>query len=165
MKRCLVHLLTAIFNMVLLRRFTPTSWQESRTILLPKEGDLKDPTNWRPITIGSALQRLLHRILAKRLLVCLKLNPHQRGFREIDGTLANLFTVHHYCHSRHSKGKSYNVASLDIREAFDSVSHHCIRRALRRMGVDELLTEYIMSTLQAFTTIQVGHQITGRIGF
>ncbi|GLV33435.1 hypothetical protein CBL_20174 [Carabus blaptoides fortunei] len=84
-KRCPRQLLCSLFNIVLYRRFTPSFWRESRTILIEKDGDRSDPANWRPITIGSAVQRLLHRILARRLMSAIDLHPLQRGFRDVDG--------------------------------------------------------------------------------
>lgn len=163
-KRCPAHMLKALFNVILYRRHIPSLWLQSRTILIYKEGDRKNPTNWRPITIGSAVQRLLHRILARRLPVAVPFDPRQRGLRNIDGTLANILLLDHYIKSRRLARKSCNIVSLDIRKAFDSVSHHSILRALDRFGVHHAFTDYISTILQgAYTTISVGHQTTGPI--
>lgn len=136
---------------------TSSAWRASRTILIPKEGSRADPSNWRPITIGSATQRLLHRILAKRLQATLPIHPTQRGFRSIDGTLANTIVLDHYIKSRRLKGKTYNVVSLDVRKAFDTVSHAAIFRALERLGVDQGMRDYLRSThTNCHTNIQWG---------
>lgn len=146
-KGCPHHLLCILYNIVLYGRFTPSFWKQSRTILIEKDCDRTDPANWRPITIGSAVQRLLHRILARRLMTATKLHPLQRGFRDIDGTFANTMLLDPYVKARRASGKSYNVVSL--RKAFDTVSH------LQRKGVDPGLSEYILSTLDAHTRIRV----------
>lgn len=57
------------------------------------------------------------------------------------------------------------MVSLDVRKAFDTVSHHSISRALQRKGVDPGLSEYIISTLDAHTRTRVGHQVTRPIVF
>lgn len=156
-KRCPAILLEVRFNIILYRRMTPSAWRASRTILIPKEGSRADPSNWRPITIGSATQRLLHRILAKRLQATLPIHPTQRGFRSIDGTLANTIVLDHYIKSRRLKGKTYNVVSLDVRKAFDMVSHAAIFRALERLGVDQGMRDYLRSThTNCHTNIQWG---------
>lgn len=81
--------LSILFSSILVRNVHPTSWTEMRTVLVPKSGNLKEATNWRPITIGSAVQRLMHPTLNARLRSEVSLNLHQRGFTECDGTLAN----------------------------------------------------------------------------
>lgn len=39
-------LLEVIYNIILLRNLSPSSWASLRTIIIPKEGDLTDPVNW-----------------------------------------------------------------------------------------------------------------------
>lgn len=118
------------------------------TVLIPKGGDLQDPTNWRPITVGSAWQRLLHRIVSSRIVKATNLNRNQRGFTSGDGVLANCFLLDTYIHNKRKKVRPYNVVSLDIAKAFDTVSHHSIRRALQRHGISEILTNYSMKDQQ-----------------
>ena len=49
------------------------------------------------------------------------------------------------------------MVSLDIKKAFDSVSHESVRRALRRVGVPDYLFRYISSTLNdSVTSFSVG---------
>ena len=40
---------------------------DARTIFIPKKPDAVEPADFRPVTISSALARLFHRILAKRI--------------------------------------------------------------------------------------------------
>lgn len=153
--------LSAVFTAILGRNVHPNSWSTSRTVLVPKGGDGKLATNWRPITIGSAVQRLLHRILHRRLRSAVERCSHQRGFVEIDGTLANVVILDHYIASRMESGKAFNVVSLDLSKAFDSVSHNSIRRAMRRSGIEEGMVAYIMNALQGSTSIiKVGQRFT-----
>ncbi|GJQ66893.1 hypothetical protein Trydic_g13549, partial [Trypoxylus dichotomus] len=122
-KRCPTNPLEVLFNIILYRRMTPTAWKTSRTVLIP-------------ITIGPALQRLLHRVLAKRLGKAVPPHPAQRGFISIDGTLANLVLLEHYIKARRLKRKSYNSAKTPL---------------------DLGLQDYIKSTLaDAHITISVG---------
>ncbi|KAH0809334.1 hypothetical protein GEV33_013457 [Tenebrio molitor] len=79
----------------------------------------------------------LHRVLATRLSKHAPLCSSQRGFAEIDGTLANAMILHEYC-----------------RVAFDTVSHYSISRALGCFGVPDTLHEYIMVTFDASTSIK-----------
>lgn len=99
-----------------------------RTFLIHKNGPKSDPSNWRPITIGSTLQRLLHRILA-RIRNSIEVHLH--------GTLCNSITLDNYISSLAKAGKSYSVVALDVSKAFDSVAHSSLRKA------DEDTLEYL----------------------
>jgi hypothetical protein len=129
--------LSILNNVLLLRNVQTTSWTRTNTTLIPKGGDLKTTENWRPITIGSAVQRLFHRILVKRLKAHVE--------------LSNSLTLDRYILNRTIKGKAYQVVSLDIRKAFDTVS-----RFMRRFRVHTFLRQYIMATFTSTTTIKVG---------
>jgi len=157
-------ILSAVFSIILGRNVHPPSWRTSRTVLVPKDGDRKEAGNWRPISIGSAVQRLLHRILHSRLRSSMRGSVHQRGFAEVDGTLANVLILDHYIGRRLEAGRGYNVVSLDLRKAFDSVSQESVLRALERMGVDQGTVAYVASSLKGCTTvIQVGDKTTRKL--
>lgn len=155
--------LAGLFNCLLYRGMAPSSWRKLRTILIPKEGDLRDPSNWRPISIGSAIQRLLHRILAHRLKQA-DLNINQRGFVDNDGVLTNCLLLDAFINHKRQTIRPHTIVSLDLRKAFDSVGHDSIRRSLQRMGVDPTTSRYILNDLSnASTTIKVGNNITAPI--
>jgi hypothetical protein len=92
--------LAIFFNVLLFRGVQPTVWRDTRTILIPKGGDPTNAENWRPITIGSAIQRLFHRVLIKRLKSQIGLSMHQRVFVNTDGTLANILILDQYIMER-----------------------------------------------------------------
>lgn len=144
--------LSIIFNTIIGRNLQPASWTTLRTTLVPKDGDRRNPSNWRPISIGSSVQRLLHKILGKRIKNSVLLNQNQRGFIEVDGTLANTILLDHYIGQRNADGKALNVVSLDLRKAFDTVSHSSLTRALKRHDIEAGLIQYIISSLKGCTT-------------
>ena len=46
----------------------PMSWTKGVINVFPKDGDLSDPGNWRPITQTSIFAKLLEKLVHKRLL-------------------------------------------------------------------------------------------------
>lgn len=154
-------ILAAIFNVILFTGVVPTAWRTSRTILIHKEGDRENPVNWRPLTISSSLMRLFHRILASKIRAFVTMNASQRGFRDIDGTMANCLILEEYMKSRRLQGKSHAVLTVDISKAFDTVSHWSLLRAMRRFMIAEPLVRYIMANITtATTTIKMGNEST-----
>ena len=62
-KRCKVARLASLFTSTLYNQVLSSEWFQCKMTLLPKSEHLRDPGNWRSITIGSAMQPLFHRIL------------------------------------------------------------------------------------------------------
>lgn len=158
--------LALLFTIILYANVQLPRFKKSRTILIFKKGDRANPANWRPITIASMVQRLLHRILAKRLSDQCTLNLNQRGFKQIDGTMANILILESFLKSRAAATSVSSIIGLDVTKAFDTVSHNSIRRGLTRMGVDNHMKTYIMSSLQGNrTSVRLGGQSTREFVF
>jgi hypothetical protein len=58
------------------------------------------------------------------------LNKNQRGFVRIDGTLSNVLVLQSFLDYNSAKRRRHALASLDLRKAFDSVSHHSVARSI-----------------------------------
>lgn len=158
--------LAIIFTVILYANLQPTRFKQSRTTLIFKKGERADPANWRPITVSSAVQRLLHRILAKRLKAQCHLNMNQRGFVQMDGTMANVLILDSYLKTRAAAGRVSSIVGIDVTRAFDTVSHHSIRRGLMRAGIDPITKNYILSSLRDNKTcIRLGNQNTREFTF
>lgn len=151
LKRTPAAVLAVLFNIAYARKIFPTIWNLTRTTMLYKAGDPELPNNYRPITVSSTIQRFFHRILAARLKKSVSLSVHQRGFTDIDGTLANALILNTYIRDKVSNGQAYNVVALDFAKAFDNLNQSSIIRGLQRFGVHPQAIGYIAST---FATAQ-----------
>ena len=83
------------------------------------------------------------------------MNTLQRGFVDVDGTLANAVLLEYYMNARRKGRKTYNVVSLDISKVFDTVSHFSLIRALWRLDIEESMIKYIQTTFQSSTVMNV----------
>ena len=91
--------------------------------MLPKSGDLKDPSNWRPIAILPILYKIFSRLLYHRLKVFLdpEQSDDQYGFQK-DKRIEDVF-----CVLENVIGKSIEfqiplwMVSIDMRKAFDRI--------------------------------------------
>uniref|UniRef100_A0A3Q0RVZ9 Reverse transcriptase domain-containing protein n=1 Tax=Amphilophus citrinellus TaxID=61819 RepID=A0A3Q0RVZ9_AMPCI len=127
--------LAELFNVILLNGQLPNCLNRSHTTLIPKSflpAKLSDISNWRPITIGSALCRAFSSVLNSRLSAMCGLHPGQRGFTRSPGCSQNL-----------EKKSPLAIVFIDFAKAFDSVSHQHIAQVLERRGVDVLLRRLI----------------------
>ncbi|CAK9834488.1 Retrovirus-related Pol polyprotein from type-2 retrotransposable element R2DM [Anthophora retusa] len=141
-----------ILNLILWCRMHPKHLRESRTTLIPKKPDAKDPTDFRPITVSSNIARLLHKILAKRMMINMSIDLRQRSFRETDGCSENVFLLDLALRYHQLHHKPLYMASIDVAKAFDSVSHKAIIQTLSLSGTPKPLEEYIQKVYESSVT-------------
>uniref|UniRef100_A0A3Q2UN73 ribonuclease H n=1 Tax=Fundulus heteroclitus TaxID=8078 RepID=A0A3Q2UN73_FUNHE len=153
--------LSAAYNCMLYNGKLPTCLKGSRTTLLPKTSDhrsLSEIGNWRPITVGSVILRILSNILASRLNEACPLHQSQKGFVKRHGCAENVFTLKGLLTLSRKQNRTIAVAVIDLARAFDSVSHVHIRDVLRRRGVDDLVIQFIMDSYhKAYTKIETAN--------
>ena len=72
-----------LFNMCLQKRETPKEWNNALIILLHKKGDVKDISNYRPISLLSHMSKLFTKVIKNRIERQLDENQarEQAGFR------------------------------------------------------------------------------------
>lgn len=163
LRRVPCRLLVVLYNGMLLTGTIPQDLKNCRTTLIPKVGDLRLVSNWRPITVSSLIMRVFSRMLASRLNN-IAINVAQKGFRPLDGCLTNTFLLTACFKEMRRRATPYTVATLDLRKAFDTVSIHSIPRALRRVGVDERVIRLVEGMYSGCTTtVKCGKDITSKI--
>ncbi|GLV46533.1 hypothetical protein CBL_20858 [Carabus blaptoides fortunei] len=155
-----IQLISLFMNTMFVSGVIPNTLRKCRTTLIPKDGDLSLVKNWRPITIKSCILRTFNKILATRLGK-LKLHHSQKGFRSIDGCLANLVLVQHIIKEHREAARPYNVLTIDLKKAFDSVKHSSISRTLVRVGVDKRTSRLIRNQYVDITTLGLRVNETG----
>lgn len=157
--------LARLYNLFLVTKKIPKSLKHSRTVLIPKIQDAKLPYQFRPISISSFLVRVFNKILAKRLNQNFKLHPAQRAFIAQDGCAENTNLLNSYIYEARTRYKRLCVASIDLRKAFDSVSHRSICRATARVGMPPRLQSIIEDLYTGSTTeIRPGNSLPVRRG-
>ena len=131
----------------------PGSWCIGKIILIYKEGPSNDPSNYRPIALSSTISKIFNKILAKHIESVLLENEvidssTQKGFLSgINGLYERIFTLSAIIENAKSNGLPINVTSLDLRNAFGSVSH----RLIYLVRLPSSLIKYVES---AYTSLQ-----------
>lgn len=132
-----------IMNILLSSGKVPKLWTRARTVLIPKNEEWQNPSNYRPISISSIIIRHFHKILANRISLAIKYDERQRGFIRADGAAEIIYSLASVIDIARHDNKQLHMAFLDIKKAFDSVSHHSIIWSLRNKGLPLKLIEYI----------------------
>lgn len=126
--------------------------KRNRTILLPKDGDLKLVENWRPLTIGSSIARLYAKVWDTKLQKCVPLNCRQKAFVPLHGCFQNVQILQGVVKMQKLAQKELNLVFLDLLKAFDTVQHQSIAKALTRKGMPELVVKSVLNMYEGATT-------------
>lgn len=130
-------------NLLLLRRQIPVALREVRTTFIPKTTDATEPSQIRPITVASVLQRRVHRIMAKRVVAAVSQNVRQRAFQPVDGCAENVWLLSAAISEAKRSLRPLHMASIDLTKAFDRVAAQAILRGARRAGFSSDFVRYL----------------------
>jgi len=134
-----------LFNIFMAAGRIPARFRHSRTVLIPKSLELMDPSSYRPISVSSVVLRHFHKILARRLADSSLLDMRQRAFIAADGCAENVAILSALLFDARTSRRQIHVLTLDVRKAFDTVSHNAISYVLHKHGVPWPMVEYLTS--------------------
>lgn len=127
----------------------------ARTVFIPKTDNPDAPGSYRPIGITSVIIRQYHRILARRLRAYHGFDRRQKANCSADGTAENLILLKAVMEDAHHKRRELHMVSIDIKKAFDSVTHVSVLETFRDLGCPVPFVNYVQSVYdQASTYLQ-----------
>lgn len=145
--------LCCLLNMIFASPNVPESLRPARVAFVPKEPNTQSPDKFRPIAIGSYVQRTLNKILARRARDQVTISGVQRAFIPTDGTFENLNVIDAVIHDARMRLRELRLVSIDLKKAFDMVTHDAISRAIKKRGFPLLFTRYVESLYRDSRTI------------
>jgi hypothetical protein len=143
--------LTKLFNKIYSVGQFPKEWCKSVIVPIFKNGDEKNPTNYRGISLLSIISKVFTQILNKRLYTWAenegKISNEQAGFRKGYSTIDHIFTLTSIINEKlNSKrgGKVY-AAFVDYRKAFDTVNHSKLWTVLEKLQTSSKMITILKS--------------------
>ena len=132
-----------LFNLILNTGIVPEAWSKGTILPIYKnKGDVKDPDNYRGITILSCFGKLFTAVLNQRLNNYLEstgiLIEEQAGFRKHYSTADHIFSLKMLIDFYLYKKKRLYCAFIDYRKAFDSVNRVALWRKLLDNNINNL---------------------------
>ena len=121
----------------------PSKFKYALISLLGKEGkDLKNPLNYRPISLlevpGKIMERLVHDRLVKYLEHNHKLNINQYAFRKLRGTQQAIAKLYETVSLSQREGQGCNIICRDVAKAFDKVWHEGLKFKILQLELPEI---------------------------
>ena len=145
-----------IINLSIRTATIPTKWKIAKLIPIYKSGSVKLPENFRPISVLPVLSKLLEKHIHRKYMDFLEeerlLSDCQFGYRS--GRSTNLAATLFVDNVRNDvdKGKLVGAVFIDLRKAFDTLSHDVLLTKLKVYGVNgrELawFTDYLFGRQQ-----------------
>ena len=151
--------LAILYNGLFCLQKIPQSWKEARTVLIPKNDPPTSPGDYRPITISSYYYRIYTSTIGKRIADSIPLSDRQKGFTKTDGIRDNLVILETLLEDAKRSSSSLHLTFMDVKKAFDSVSHHAIDRTLEWAGVPDGMRGVIADLYRDCTTNICGIKI------
>ncbi|KAM7296912.1 hypothetical protein ISCGN_022067 [Ixodes scapularis] len=144
----LCPILVQVFEDIKKRKLLPPSMRESFTVLISKKSKtsaVAEVTDFRPISLLCCDYKIRAKILARRLDTGLRsvIGPHQSYGIRGRSIARNLHAMRSVCEATAVGHEPLAVIQLDLRQAFDRVSHKFLHAALKHFGVGEELRGWI----------------------
>lgn len=153
--------LVKLLNLIMLNGKVPDVMKVSNTIFIPKKNDASLPKDFRPISLSPMILRVFNKIIAKRMVGFVNLDHRQKAFLPIDGCCENIVLLDHILSDAKKKRKTVIMATLDMNNAFGSIHHAALVRALECNGAPKPLVEYVRDLYSGFiTNLKVGNEST-----
>ncbi|CDH61168.1 hypothetical protein RO3G_01611 [Lichtheimia corymbifera JMRC:FSU:9682] len=143
----------------------PTSWSETRMVLLYKKGDPELLTNWRPLSLINTDAKLFTKVVANRVNTVLPrlINPYQTGFMPHRLISDNGWINQAIMSNARATSSSHSQVAvlLDQEKAYDRVHPEYLKRVLERFGFPSSL---IFSLVSLFFGTRIHVSINGWLG-
>ena len=132
-------ILSRAFNLIVATGVYPSCLKIAKVIPIFKSGVATSPSNYRPISTLSVLNKILEKLLFSRLLNFCNRNQilykMQYGFRRgCNTTTAVIELVDSIIHEIEAK-KLVGALFLDLKKAFDTLNHSVLLRKLELYGI------------------------------
>ncbi|XP_037565503.1 uncharacterized protein LOC119445258 [Dermacentor silvarum] len=139
----------------------PSEWKHSEIIVIPKPGKKPAVEALRPISLTSCLGKLYERVVQTRLQHYIEDNdlfhPSMIGFRSGLSTQDAFLLLKEEVLSNIPRGGEHLIMALDLKSAFDNVSHEAILSELSNLNCGERTFQYVKTFLSNRTaTIGMG---------
>lgn len=151
----IIDSLTFVYNLSIQQNVFPSVLKCAKVVPLPKNKDLTDPNNFRPISLLPVLSKPLEKHIQKHLLEYIErmnlFHPFQSGFRPKHSCHTALSSLCETWLSAINEAEVTGALFLDFKKAFDLVDHSLLLKKLQCYLKDDSACAFFESYLSKRT--------------
>jgi hypothetical protein len=147
-----LRVVSKILNLIMVSGKVPPCIKKSRTVFIPKKDDCSSASDFRPISLTSVILRLFNKVIAGRVLNYAGFDYRQKAFLPIDGIAENIVLLEACIRDARKRIKNLYIITLDMRNAYGSVAHEALFKALECNGASQWLLDYVKDLYTDFST-------------
>lgn len=159
----IVPYLRTLFQLSINNGQLPTEWKLAHVIPIFKSGERCRASNYRPVSLTSAICKILEKLVCKYLNSVLveHLSEAQHGFRQYYSCETQLLALAEDLNTSLDKGKETDAIFIDMAKAFDIVPHNRLIKKLSTLIEDKILLAWISDFLKDRTQqVKVGNSLS-----
>ena len=162
--RSALRVLLFIYNSLWEKGEFPPTWREATVIPIPKPGKSGlDPLHYRPISLTSALCKVMEKMVNSRLTWFLEKKDffarEQCGFRKFRSTVDHILTLDTVVRSAFKQKQHVGAIFYDIEAAYDTTWRHGIISKLFKCGIRGSMGVFLKNFLSERSfKVRVGNQ-------
>lgn len=145
----LLEPLQYLFDLSLSSSSFPDIWKKTSIIPVYKKGDKSNISNYRPISITSAIAKLIDSIVASKMNLIFKsvLSPYQHAGVKGRDIMSNLTIFSNFVHSSVANNIQVDTVYTDQTKAFDRVSHKILISKMHMYNIPLILIKWYKNFL------------------
>lgn len=166
------NILTNVFNEIIETGEFPECLKKARVVPIFKSGDPTCVNNYRPISVLPVMSKILEQMIASRISEFLFSNSliyeRQYGFRVGCSTLTATCELMDEIAETIDNRKHSGALFLDLKKAFDTISHELLLQKLERYGIRGnawVLLKSYLTNRQQFVSVNDGKSDLKNISF
>ena len=157
----------AIFKKSVETGIFPRKWSQGVVTVIPKSGNLSDPSNWRPITQTPIFAKVFEKIIHNRVMNYFNdndiLSVFQYGFRKGKSTNQAIFDLVKYIYSGLNRKKLVGTVCLDVAKAFDCLNHDILIYKMAKIGFSDNTCIWFRSYLTRTQVVKFDDKVSNEL--
>ena len=159
-----LDMMTSLFNCILKEKRIPTEWGTSIIInTFKQKGEATERGSYRGLKLQEHMMKIFEKTIEQEIWIVIDISEIQFGFMPGKGTTDVIFIARQLQEKYLEKKKHLYFFFVDLEKAFDRVPGDVVRWAMRKLNINEWLTETVMAMYElSNSTVKVDSTVSSK---